>query len=267
MSTFTAVPQMLVAALLFAMAGASHAQDSAAVTDTFAACAARALPERSMRQTQQVKITSELGWTRESVRSVYWQRFDDGTIKVLFHVERPPTEAGLKLLVVQAPNVDPVIHVYSPELDRVRRVVGSGASNSVLGTDFTFEDALYLQRFLAKNDGRAVTAGDVDGHPAWVAEVVPDEDRSAYSRIRTYIDKQNCLPMKSEFYGANGTLDKTLLIERAAIELIDGHTIPARMVMTNHKQRQRTELTATAVAINIELPAGLFSLAAIEQHH
>lgn len=251
-----------VAALLLASTAATGAQDS-----TLADCVARALPERSMHQTQQVKITSELGWTRVSVRSVYWQHFDDGTIKVLFRVERPPTEAGLKLLVVQAPNVDPVIHVYSPDLERARRVVGSGASNSVLGTDFTFEDALYLQRFLAVSDGHAVTDADLDGHPAWLAEVVPDEDRSAYSRIRTYIDKQNCLPMKSEFYGANGALDKTLLIDRAAIQVIDGHAIPARMVMDNHKQRQRTELTAANIEINIALPAGLFSLAEIEQRH
>ena len=214
-----------------------------------AACAAHALPERSMRQTQQVRIVSESGWTRESTRTVSWQRFDDGTIKVLFHVERPKTEAGLKLLVVQGPHVDPVIYVFSPDLNRARRVVGSGASNSVLGTDFTFEDALYLQRFLTSAATRQVGDATLDGHAAFVAEARPDEDNSAYSLIRTYIDKETCLPMKSEFFGLNGALDKTLTLARDSVEAIAGHAIPRRMVMENHQRKQRTELTASAVTL------------------
>lgn len=234
---------------------------------SLAACAAHALPEKTMRQTQKVVITSESGWRRESQRTVYWQRFDDGAVKVLFHVEKPKTEAGLKLLVVQKPDVDPVITVFSPDMNRARRVVGSGASNSVLGTDFTFEDALYLQRFLSS--GQSQPAGDamLEGHAMFVAEARPDEDDSAYTLIRTYVDKHNCLPMKTEFYGHSGALDKTLTLARDSISDIHGHAIARVMVMDNHKQKQRTELTASAVEIDIDLPAALFTLAEIEKSH
>ena len=231
------------------------------------ACAARALPERTMRQVQTVRVVSEAGWERESLRSVAWQRFDDGTIKVLFEVLRPKTEAGLKLLVSARPNEDPVIHVYTPDLGRARRVVGSGASNSVLGTDFTFEDAQHLQQFLTQAGTRRIADAELDGYSMMVAETVTAPDASAYSLIRTYIDKTSCLPFKTEFLGPNGALDKTLLIERDAVRQIEGHFIPLRMIMYNHKQKQRTELTATEVAVNLDLPAAMFSLAEIEKSH
>ena len=252
---------------LLACALDARVVDAWAEEASLAACAAHALPEKTMRQTQAVRITSASGWQRESLRTVYWQRFDDGSIKVLFHVERPRTEAGLKLLVVQKPEVDPVIYVYSPDMNRARRVVGSGASNSVLGTDFTFEDALYLQRFLTADT--TTEAGDavLDGHPAFVAEARPAADDSAYSLIRTFVDKHNCLPMKTEFYGQSGALDKTLTLARDSIIDVNGHAIARVMVMDNHKQKQRTELTASAVEVNVELPASLFTLAEIEKSH
>ena len=231
------------------------------------ACAARALPERTMRQVQDVKVISASGWTRESRRTVYWRRFDDGTIKVLFRVDRPKTEAGLKLLVIQKPAVDPVIYVYSPDLNRARRVLGSGASNSVLGTDFTFEDAMHLQRFLSAAGTRRGSDTLLDGYPAYVAETRPDEDNSAYTLIRTYIDKDSCLPMKSDFYGPNGELDKTLTLSRDTLSKVGERWIPLRMVMESHRQRQRTELTASQVEINVELPAGLFTVTEIEKSH
>lgn len=253
----------VVLGLMVALAGKAVAAEQASL----AACAAHALPERTMRQTQQVVVTSESGWRRESQRTVYWQRFDDGAIKVLFHVERPKTEAGLKLLVVHKPAVDPVIYVYSPDMNRARRVVGSGASNSVLGTDFTFEDALYLQRFLGAGASRQVGDALLDGHAVFVAEARPDEDDSAYTLIRTYVDKDNCLPMKTEFFGQSGALDKTLTLARDSIIEVDGHAVARVMVMDNHRLKQRTELSASAVEIDRALPAGLFTLAEIEKSH
>lgn len=234
---------------------------------SLADCAAHALPEKTMRQTQDVRIVSDAGWQRESRRRVYWQRFDDGTIKVLFHVEKPKTEAGLKLLVVQKPEVDPVITVYSPDMNRARRVVGSGASNSVLGTDFTFEDALYLQRFLTAGGSTAAGAATLDGQPVFVAETRPAADDSAYSLIRTFVDQHSCLPMKTEFYGHGGALNKTLTLARDSVRTLNGHAFAERMVMDNHLRHQRTELSAVDVEVDVPLPASLFTLAEIEKSH
>jgi hypothetical protein len=184
-------------------------------------------------------------------------------MRVLFRVVRPKSEAGLSLLVIQRADADAVMYVHTPDIERARRVVGSGASNSVLGTDFTFEDAQHLQGFLTAAGVTRVADGTVDGQPAMVAETRPDADRSAYSLIRTYIDKRTCLPMKTEFLGPNGSLDKTLVLVRDEVSDIGGRAIPSRMIMFNHRQKQRTELTASDIRVDAELPDSLFSVAEI----
>lgn len=232
-----------------------------------AACVERALPEGNMRQMQAVAVVSESGWTRESSRQVYWQRLGAGDVDVLFVVVRPKSDAGLKLLVSQRSGGEPILYVYSPDIGRARRVVGSGASSSVLGTDFTFEDAMHVQGFLQAAGARQVDDQRLDGVPMFVAETQPAPDTSAYGLIRTYIDQRTCLPMQTEFFGPGGTLDKTLILAREAVTEIAGRWIPLRMTMFNHKQRQRTELTATEVAIDTVLPDGLFTLTEIQKSH
>ena len=112
------------------------------------ACADRALPKQTIKQKQFVTVVDETGWSRESTRTVYWKHFDDGHMKVLFRVELPANEAGLSALIIKPKDADPILYVYTPDLGRPRRVAGNAMSNSILGTDFTYEDAVHLQGFI-----------------------------------------------------------------------------------------------------------------------
>lgn len=137
-STTRALP---CAVLLITVTGAGVAAETGPAVHGFgeslSACAARVLPEQTLMQKQSVAVISEQGWTRKSVRRMYWKRFSDDTAKMLFEVEQPISEAGLKVLIIKQRGADPVLYVYTPDTGRARRMVGSGASNSVLGTDLT----------------------------------------------------------------------------------------------------------------------------------
>ena len=230
-------------------------------------CAERLSPERTMVQKQQVKVVSDEGWVRESSRTMYWKRFDDETVKVLFQVDGPKSEAGLKVLMEKSADRDPVIHVYMPDTKRARRLVGSGASNSVLGTDFTYEDAMHLESFLNTENTRRADDAIVDGHPVIVVETTPESDTSAYSLIRTYIDEPSCLPIKTEFLGPSGSLDKTFAVDRDHMKEINGRWIPFRSVMFNHKNKSRTEFVVSEVEIDVDLKDRLFTVAEIKRGH
>ncbi len=230
-------------------------------------CAERVSPERTMVQKQHVKVVSEDGWVRESSRTMFWKRFDDETVKVLFRVDEPKSEAGLKVLMEKSDDHDPVIYVYTPDTKRARRLVGSGASNSVLGTDFTFEDAEHLESFLDAENTRRVDDAEVDGTTTLVVETSPNEDTSAYSVIRTFIDEGYCLPVKTEFIGPSGSVDKTFVVLREHVTEIAGRFIPLRTVMFNHKHKSRTEFVVSDVEIDIELKDRLFTVAEIKRGH
>lgn len=232
---------------------------TATASPAFDACVATALPAGDLHQVQAVRISAEDGWQRASEREVYWRRTASGALAALFVVTRPATEAGLKLLVTQDPGGDAVLHVYSPELGRARRVTGGGASASVLGTDFTFEDALHLQGFLTARDVVEEAPTTLDGDTVLVAERHPSADDSAYGRIRTLLDPRTCLPLRTEFFGTNGSLAKTLVIERADVVQQAGRFLPRRMTMLNHRERRQTEITALTTETAITLPEHLFT--------
>jgi hypothetical protein len=266
------VPRALLLALLaISIADGARAQGNAdpsgPVDPVLAACAARADAVRGMRQRQQVRVVSEAGWVRESRRTLSSARAADGTFKLLLALDAPKRDAGLKVLAVVAPHADPVIHVYTPDTGRARRVVGSGASSSVLGTDFTFEDALLLQDLPRAPGTRRLGGGLRDGRPVLLLETVPAADDSAYGRIESELDSETCVPLTTRFHARNGDLAKTLEIPPEAIRHVDGHPIPARLAMTDHLRGTRTEIVVNGIEIDPVLPARLFTVGELEQRH
>ena len=246
----------------------------AAVADTpvekgseLKACADRALPRHTITQKQFVTVVDETGWSRESTRTVYWKHFDDGHMKVLFRVELPANESGLSALIIKPSNADPILYVYTPDLGRPRRVAGNAMSNSILGTDFTYEDAVHLQGFMEETSVTRLEDADVDGYGAYVIETHPDENTSAYSRIRTYIDQALCIPIKTEFFGHNGALDKMLVTVRDSVREINGRPVPFRTVMYNLKKKSHSIFDVIDVEIDTELRDSLFTFAEVKKAH
>ena len=231
------------------------------------ACVERALPQHTMRQNLTVQVIDSTEAVRESNGTLDWKRFDDGLSKLLVRIVRSPQYTGVAVLMIERNAREPEIYVYSPELRRDRRVSSGALAGSLLGTDFTYEDFAFVQHLLANGRIERKVDADLDGHAAYVLETVPDEEASAYSRIRTYVDKAECVPVKTEFYGRNGSLDKQLDVERAEIKPIAERWVPMRMVMVNHKDKSRTVLVLNSVEFDQGLPDNLFNLATLRAGH
>jgi hypothetical protein len=204
---------------------------------------------------------------RESGGTLYWKRFDDGRSKVLVRLTAPTHQAGLAVLLIERETDEPEVHMYSPELRRERRITGGALAGPLLGTDFSYEDFAHFQQIATR--GKVTRAEDamLDDRPAYVLETSPDEDVSAYGRIRTYVDKEVCLPIRTEFFAPNGTLHKELLIDRAEIREVNGHRVPYRTTMIDHAQDSRSVLELTGVTIDSNLPDHLFTPAGLRKGH
>ena len=229
-------------------------------------CAERALPEHTMQQRQRVTVSApNEGWSRQSVRTMYWRRFDEDELRMLFVVEAPKSEAGLKVLVAQRPDSEAVLHVYTPDTGRARRIMGGGASNSVLGSDLTFEDATHLANFLDAERTTRAADSTLFGRATWVVETMPDDETSAYGRIRTFVDKATCVPVRVEFFGHSGTLDKSLVTRPEDIRRVGERDVPMRTVVTSHKLDSVSEFVLESIEFDIELPDRLFRVSEIRK--
>ncbi len=226
------------------------------------ACLARSLPSRDLSQRISIDVIDRVGAVNRTSGSLRWKRFDDGLSRVLVRIDEPTRSAGLGVLMFEREGRDPDVHMYVPELRRTRRMTSAALGGRMLGTDFSYEDFAHFQHIASSGKQRRLDDTKLEDHEAFVLETLPDDDESSsYSRIVTYIDRQWCLPLRTDFFALNGDLHKALVVERAAVLHIGDRYIPQRAVMFDHKQDSRSVIELTDIEIDTGLRDTIFSLA------
>jgi hypothetical protein len=228
------------------------------------ACADRALPTETATQLQKIEAVGANGFVRESRRAIYWQRSPNNDSRVLVRVIEPLDDKGVAVLINDNAETNVVSYMtYSPKIQRVRRVTGESFFGSILGTDFTYEDFSYFYRVDEREEVVRVEDSDVDGDAAYVLETARPDDNSHYSLIRFYVDKEFCLPVRTDFFAPNGDLRKQLVVERSEIQMVDDHWVPFRTTMSDLKLNTHTVFIVEEVAIDPELREGLFEVSSL----
>jgi len=80
---------------------------------------------------------------------------------------------------------------------------------------------------------------------------------------RAYLDTQFNVPMQTEVLGPNGQVVKSLAL--LSLQTVNKQTLPKLADYRNEVTRDKTRLQVTAVALNLDLPAGLFRPASLVQ--
>ena len=221
------------------------------------ACANRALPSETATQLQKVKVVGDNGFVRESRRVMHWKRAANNDSRLIVQVTEPVGDKGVSVLITDRAEENTITFLtYSPKIRRVRRVTGESFYGSVLGTDFTYEDFSYFYRVDEREEVARVEDSQVDGHPAYVLETTKPGEDAHYSLVRFFIDKEVCLPMKTDFLGPNGALRKQLLVKRDSVTKLDTHWIPFETTMSDLKLNTKTVFVVEEVEIEPTVGSG-----------
>lgn len=221
-------------------------------------CLARALPHKDMKQSVSLRVFDATGAVSESQARVYWQRTAADRLRLLVRLHSPPMRAGIAMLAIEGDREEPEVFLYLPELRQTRRMAGRTFSGSMLGTDFSYEDYIQFQGIRNSSDIRRLDDSVLEGQPVYVLEAVPRDNQSAYSRVVSYIDQQQCLPLRVEFSGRDGQLAKELTVARASVQHLADRYIPHLVVMRDHRQNSRTEIVVEDVELDTGLHDNLF---------
>lgn len=131
--------------------------------------------------------------------------------------------------------------LYLPALKRVKRISSRNKSGSFMGSEFAYEDiaSQEIEKYSYKYI-RDEMYLDMD---CFVVERSPvDHKNSGYTRIMSWMDKDQYRPFKVEYYDRKGSLLKTLIISDYH-QYIDLYWQAHSMVMTNHQNGKMTELS------------------------
>src|SRR6476661_7007943 len=135
---------------------------------------------------------SDKRWTLERLGS-------HGNSRMVLRFTAPAEVKGVALLVVNHPDRASDQWMWTPAIERDRRIALQDRSTRFFGTDFSFEDL--EERDVDQDDYTLLGSEALDGVDCWKIQSVPKPSKaSQYTKAVLWIRKDNYAYVKSESY-------------------------------------------------------------------
>jgi len=125
-----------------------------------------------------------------------------GRMTASLRIDSPAEFKGASYLVVETDDyLRDGMFVYLPGVKRVRRVTGTFADASLMGTNFSYFDFKQLQNAFGDLSAKVEPAEHINGRPTHVLsfKALPGAE-TRYTGVKTWIDQQACVAVRAEFY-------------------------------------------------------------------
>jgi len=149
------------------------------------------------------------------------------------------------------------MYIYMPSLFKVRKITSRNISNSMLGTDFSYEDFERMQGVMTKMKAEQQPDEVLDGRPVYVIKSYPGDD-SGYEKIVSYIDIETCVTLKTEFFENGGQLRKLLTVEPENIRPAGNIQVPMEVLIKDLRDKTKTTIVVNEITVNVPLEDDLF---------
>ncbi len=251
------VSRAILAAFLL-LAGPATAteppEDVREVTD----CMKANQPRLSAEQEVSFRVVDRLGSARVSNAKIYWQKAKDRT-NALVRFTAPSDLRNSALLMIEKEKRSDMF-MFLPELRKVRRISQRTVSGSMFGTDFSYEDFERFQGLAEDGDTKRLPDSTVEGRAAFVLEGRPARgEESAYERVVSYVDRERCVPLRTELYETGDRLRKVMVAPSEKVERQDSVWVPRLVLVRDVLDETQTELTVEKIELDKKLPRKLFS--------
>ena len=186
-----------------------------------------------------------------------------GNSKTVVRFTDPPEVKGVGLLSINQRGANERQWMYTPAIQRVRRIAPQERGRRFLGTDFTNEDM--AERVLEDFEYKLLAEGeDVDGRKTWKIEARPvAPDRSQYKFVYLWVAKDIPYSVLAEYYDESGKVARVL--KAGQIEKIAGIWLARRVEMSSPSEKTRTVLVIEDVKFNHGFKEDMFTLQALEK--
>lgn len=234
----------LAALLLTAAAAAAGAQSAEQILQR--------LEDAQRFRTQQAEGTLVIT-DRFGARTKTFQSWAEGEERMLLAFTNPE-EKGQKILRLSGE-----IYLYFPEAEEVLHLQGAALKESVLGSDFSYEDLTAEESLASRYEARLLARERIDEREHFVLELKARKRGAAYPLQKIWVDAERYVPRRAEYFALSGKLIKDM-------EVLEVKTVSGRFVMTRAIMRDRmkkdssTELSLERLRLDEPLPRDIFSL-------
>lgn len=223
-------------------------------------CAGGNAPETTLVQNLLIESVDRSGGSRQITTRLYFKRFAENETRITLQVRAPMDLAGTGYLMIDKVDRDQLL-LYLPSVERVRRVTGGGAAESMLGTDFSYEDMKQLRSMSAGGELERLADVKVEGRTAHrVALTPPPADESAYERVEFAIDEKTCVPLVIEFFEPDReTPTKRYAAAPDSLMQVGERWLARKATMRNLEDGTHTELVVESVRFDKDVSDSIFN--------
>jgi outer membrane lipoprotein-sorting protein len=214
---------------------------------------------RSRSKSQQYEGTLEVisASNKVSVKRWEYRRIGSfGTSKAILRFTAPAEVKGVALLIVNHTDRASDQWMWTPAIERDRRIATQDRSTRFFGTDFSFEDL--EERDVDQFDYKLMGEDAVAGAPCWKIESKPKESKSSqYTLSRLWVRKDNYVVVQIEDYSK----DKLVrAIHYSDIESVSGIWTPRTIEVDDTNRKSRTVLKLDQLEYNVPMKDEEFTI-------
>ena len=142
--------------------------------------------------------------------------------------------------------------LYLPAMDLVKPIAASDERTSFVGSHFFYEDVSGR----APDEDTHVLADTTDVY--YILDSTPKEPKLVeFARYRNYIHKETFIPVKTEYFDAQGEVYRTY--SALGVEVIEGHPTVVKSEISDGRLGGKTTLTYETVDYDLGLPEDIFT--------
>jgi len=197
---------------------------------------------------------SEKRWTYDRLGSA-------GESKVVLRFTAPAEVKGVALLIVNHPDRASDQWMWTPSLQRDRRIAFQDRSTRFFGTDFSFEDL--EERDVNQYDYKMLGEETVDGAPCWKIESRAKKTKSSqYTHVHLWVDKARYAFLRIESFKSDTLIRRTHYSDYQRIQNI---WTPLSLEVEDIARRSKTVLKTEKLEYNVPFKEEMFTLQALRR--
>ena len=171
----------------------------------------------------------------------------------------PAREKGTKML-----KLEDKLWIFSPSTDRTIQISGHMLRQSVMGSDFSYEDIMDDRELMDMYNAEIVGEEEIDGRKTIVLELIAKVADVAYYKRKMWVDAEQFVPLKEDLFAKSGQLLKRSTL--SDVQKIQGKWYPMKITYKDMlKQGDGTEIQMTSIKFDQEIPEYIFSKAALKK--
>ncbi len=208
-----------------------------------------------IQSTLTMTLTNSRGSTRVREIEQFVEKFGDDEKKIMFFIAPADVRNTSFMSWSYGDGAADDMWIYLPALRKTKRISSESKSDYFMGSDFTYDDL--GERHPSEDNHRMIGEEIINGEACYVVESLPIDADYLYSKIITWVVKDEWIGMKREFYDEDGEFLKILTINE--YEKINEYWVIGEMEMYNEQKDHTTLMELDNVRIGEGIRDSVFT--------